>query len=565
VKDSRILVVDDIETNRFFLVKHLSKQGYTTIVEARDGQEAIDELEKSQIDLVLLDVMMPIIDGHEVLSRMKANKALRHIPVIMITALDDMDSSIRCIEHGAEDYILKPFNPILLQARVGACLEKKRLRDVEQEYLRSYDSATGLPNRHMLLKRLSLDLTGQKRNLSLFCVLIIRLGRYRMLIDSLSQAAGNSFVVTQAKRLLQEIPGGAFLARFSDNEFVVVLNDIDHPVKGNITANKIQSELEKSIIVKGHDVSGRISIGLAFSSTGYLLPEDILRDAGLAANRVNQSGVRIFDETMHREAMVRLELEPELRRAVEKNQLVLFFQPIVAFNSREVSGFEALIRWHHPEKGIVPPDKFIPLAEETGLIVPMGAWVFEEACRQAVQWKSLLNEKKAFTIGVNVSARQFAEGRLVETVRAAIDAVGLDRGVLNVEVTETLLIENPDHVDTILEGFKQLNVRTALDDFGTGYCSLSYLHRFPFDYLKIDQSFVKEIDSKEKNHKIVQSTIDLAHTLGMNVIAEGVETRGEAEELEKMGCEYGQGILFSLPLPAEKAFELLSGTCHFKK
>lgn len=556
--DNRVLVVDDIASNRFILASHLKKQGISNISEAENGQQALEQLKADKFDLVLLDVMMPEVDGYEVLEQMKADKNLRNIPVIMVTALDDMDSTVKCIESGAADYLLKPFNPVLFRARVSACLEKKHLRDVEREYLRLYDFTTGRPNRHFFLKQLGDELRRWQRQPSLFCVLLVRLGRHRMILDSLGREAGDTFLVAQGKRLEELLRSGTLLARVADNEFAVFMNDIDSAAASTALAHRIHHILEKPLTILGHEISDNVNIGLAFSLTGYDSPEDMLRDAGLAANKVVQKGgYQIFDNAMHEEAMKRLDLESELKLAISERQLRLYYQPIIAFASGEIIGFEALIRWQHPTKGIRSPAEFISLAEETGLIVPIGIWVLEEACRQAAEWGILLPEKNQINIGVNVSAHQFTEIDFLDTVKNALDKASLDGSGLKLELTETALIDNPDRVEHILNEVKKLNIKTALDDYGTGYCSLSYLHRFPFGTLKIDQSFVRNIEKKHKNHEIVHSTIALAHKLGMDVIAEGIETKKEAKALCNMDCDYGQGMLFQPPLPVEDAAKLL--------
>ena len=560
-KADRVLVVDDIASNRHILVTHLKKQGISNVLQAENGREALEYLRTSPVDLVLLDVMMPEVDGFEVLEKMKKDENLRNIPVIMITALDDMKSAVKCIEFGAEDYLLKPFNAVLLRARVNACLEKKHLRDVEREYLRLYDFATGLPNRDLFLNQLADELRRWYRHRSLFGVLLIRLGRYQTILDSLGQGAGDAFLAAQGSRLKNQLPASALLARLGHNEFAVILNDLEHAADGNTWAQKIHQHLEKPLKIIDHEISGSVYIGLAFSPTGYNNPEHMLRDAGLAANQVEKrGGFQIFDQAMHKAAMKRLNLENDLRLALAGNQLLLYYQPIVSLGTQKIIGFEALIRWRHPQKGLVFPDEFISLAEETGFIVPMGTWVLEEACRQAAKWDLMPGDRRRLTIGVNVSAQQFTDKHFVNTVENALAKAQLEGSSLKLELTETALIDNPDQVQHVLSEVQKLNIKTALDDFGTGYCSLSYLHLFPFDTLKIDQSFVREIDMQQKNREIVHSTITLAHTLGMDVIAEGVETENEAQALAGMGCEYAQGLLYNAPLPVEDAEKLLLST-----
>ena len=555
--DAIILVADDLRNNRFFVVNHLKKRGFTQFFEAADGIEALACLENHKIDLVLLDVMMPEMDGREVLKTIKADKALRHIPVIMITALDDMDSTVECIETGAEDYILKPFNPVLLNARINASLEKKRLRDVEREYLRLYDAATGLPNKDLFIERLTEELERYRHHTSLFSVLVIRLERYRILMDSLGQVAGENYIRERAKLLAVFAPARSLVARLGRSEFALLIYDLNRPSEAISTARKLFEKLGETIVIEGHEITGKIQIGLTFSSTGYNTPQDFLRDAGLAANSASlETGYQIFDDVMHQAAMHRLILEPELKRAIDKQQLVLYYQPVINLKSRTISGFEALVRWEHPDKGLVSPDVFISLAEETGQILQIGKWVLEEACRQAAVWESADAASKDFSIGVNVSAQQFTKPEFLDIIERALNKARCRYSSIKLELTETAIIDNMQQVERVTEQLKGLEIKTALDDFGTGYCSLNYLHRFPFDTLKIDKAFIHNINSEARNGDIVQSTIMLAHKLGMEVVAEGVETRAEAEVLAGMNCDYGQGYFFSRPVPAEEATRL---------
>ncbi|MCP3953936.1 MAG: EAL domain-containing protein [Desulfobacterales bacterium] len=556
-----VLVADDIRSNRFFIVNHLKRQGLTNFYEAADGHAVLSHLRQHKIDLVLLDVIMPEMDGREALKAIKTDSALRHIPVIMITALDDMDSTVECIKNGAEDYILKPFNPVLLSARITASLEKKRLRDVEREYLRLYDAATGLPNKDLFLVRLTEELERSRLHTSLFGVLVIRLERYRILMDSLGESAAEQYIVSSAVRLSNCAPVRALVARLGRSEFAMLIYDLDGPSEAIAAARATFQELGVTIDVEGHEITGQIQIGLAFSSAGYDRSQEILRDAGLAANSADiQTGYQIFDEDMHKAAMHRLTLEPELKRAIENHQLVLFYQPVVDLKTRRISGFEALVRWVHPEKGLISPEVFISLAEETGQIVQIGKWVLEEACRQAAIWEARDNNADIFTIGVNVSAQQFTHPEFINTIEGAIESAGCRCSSIKLELTETAIIDNTRLVESVVKQLKQLEIKTALDDFGTGYCSLNYLHSFPFDTLKIDQSFVRHIDREVRNRDIVQSTIMLAHKLGMEVIAEGVESREEADVLIAMDCASGQGHYFSRAVPAKEATALLNNS-----
>ncbi len=556
--ETHILVADDIRSNRFFVVNHLKKQGFSHFYEAENGVEALDLLNANPIDIVLLDVLMPEMDGRQVLKTIKSDETLRHIPVIMITAHDEMNSTAECIANGAEDYILKPFNPVLLNARITASLEKKRLRDVEREYLRLYDAATGLPNKDLFLLRLTEEVKRSRLYASLFSVLVIRLERYRILMDSLGQVAGEQYIVTLARRLSFSAPDRALIARLGRSEFAMLLFDLNGPAQAIDAARTLFKDLGETIEIEGHEITGKIQIGLAFSSTGYTQSENFLRDAGLAASAADiETGYQIFDADMHKAAMNRLILEPELKRAIDSQQLVLYYQPVINLKSRVISGFEALVRWVHPEKGLISPEVFINLAEETGQIHQIGKWVLEEACRQAAAWEAMDEVFKDLSIGVNVSAQQFTRPEFIDTIGTALDEAQCRCSSIKLELTETAIIDNTRLLGNVVAKLQELEIKTALDDFGTGYCSLNYLHSFPFDTLKIDRSFVHDIHKEERNRDIVQSTVMLAHKLGMEVIAEGVEKQAEADVLVAMDCNYGQGHYFSHPVPAGKATALL--------
>ncbi len=551
IREARVLVVDDIQSNRRLLEQHLKRQGIVKISEAADGVEAMEVLRSRSVDLVLLDVMMPRLDGYQVLEQMQADERLRHVPVIMITALDDMDSAVRCISSGAEDYVLKPFNPFLLRARVAAILEKKRLREMEREYLRFYDATTGLANRDALLARLEQELLRRHHPRQRFSLLVVNFKRYRTIADSLGEGAWDEYLTAQAERIKPLLPPTAFVSRSGQNSFAVLAVAVERGTEASLLGRRIHETLEKPLNLRGHSVAGGVGVGITLSGGNDATALSLLRDATLAAQRATPAeGCRIFDEAMHTEAMIRLELEPALRHAVENEQLVLFYQPIVALSDGKVASLEALVRWQHPERGMLYPDHFIPLAEETGLIVPIGRWVTENACRQLERWQ---RQKGADTlsVGINVSARELIESEFVASLSRSLAAIEDRKDTFKIELTETLLIDNPATVERIIQEVNALGVQTVLDDFGTGYCSLSYLHRFAFNTLKIDRSFTGSIDSMPRNRKIVASTIQLAHDLGMNVVAEGIETRAEADILRDMACEFGQGAYFSLPLPAE--------------
>lgn len=546
--EEAILVAEDVRSSRHALVSMLKKQGFSSIYEVENGQQALDILRSQRIDLVLLDIMMPEVDGLGVLKAMKADAGLRLVPVIMITAIDDMDSAVKCIEMGAEDYLIKPFNPVMLRARITASLEKKRLREIEKEYLRMYDSATGLPNRRYFAQRLNEQLHRSQRHPSLFAVLAVRIGKYPAIFETLGRKTGDRYILERAGQLRKILPDDAVIARTGEQTFGVILFDLPSTARGNAAAKAVSETLASPVYLEGHEFTGNIQVGVVYNAHPYSNAETMLRDAGLAAGQVDiRGGFKIFDDTIHQAAMRRLELEPALRQALENNQLIMHYQPIVSLENGKIKGYEALVRWQHPEKGIIMPDEFIRLAEETGLIIPLGAWVIHEVCRQVASWQKDKSRDNHLTISVNVSAHQFTEPAFLSVIQSALQKSGVQSTCISLELTETALIDNSQQVTEVLDELRRIKVRTSLDDFGTGYCSLNYLHRYPFDTLKIDQSFVRHIDSNRRNQAIVSSTIELAHRLGMQVVAEGIETEAEVETLKQLNCEYGQGWFYGQP------------------
>lgn len=558
IKNAKILIVDDDAGNRVLIKNLLSKINFHNFLEARNGREALALLKTTPIDLVLLDIIMPDIDGHAVLEAMKADAHLRKIPVIMITAVDEMESAIKCIGLGAEDYLVKPFNPVMMKTRVSASLEKKYLRDVERQYLKNYDPSTGLPNRYFFTSRLNEEIHRSLKTPSLFAVLFIRLDKYNTLSAGLGKTIADEYFASRCKTIAKLLPEDTFLARFGDNVCTVLLYDLKSMAYGDGIAFRIRHELNSSLDVDGHDISEKTSIGLVYSNKSYKNAEQMLRNAELAATRVsNMGGIRIYDEAMHEEAMRRLDMEPELKKAIHSNQLTLYYQPIVDLRENRVSGFEALLRWIHPQKGMILPDQFIQLAEDTGLILPIGTWVMEEACRQASYWGRRLDRNHPLSISINISAYQLAESEFMPILLNALEKTEVDKHHIKLELTESAMIENPEHAESILQQLSELEVKTSLDDFGTGYCALSYLLKYPFNTLKLDQSLTRQIDEKPRNREIVASTIHMAHQLGMDVVAEGVEHPHQVEALFEMECDFGQGHLFSRPLPSIEADRLL--------
>ncbi|HYG90252.1 MAG TPA: EAL domain-containing protein [Azospirillum sp.] len=424
-----------------------------------------------------------------------------------------------------------------------------------------HDGMTGLPNRTLLLDRVGLALDRHRRNGGRhFAVLLIDLDRFKSINDTKGVAVGDQILRTISQRLEDGRRMGDTLARLSADEFALLLNDIDDVGDALDAANCIAKAVAQPHHLDDHDVVLTASIGVALSATGYDRPEDMLRDASLAVYRAKQGGrnrVDVFDGTLRRQAMSLMRTEADLRTALEQGQLCLFYQPIVSVLTGRIAGFEALMRWRHPKRGLVSPAEFIPLAEECGLIVPMGRWALKESVRQVAHWQARFPRSKPLFMSVNVSSQQFRDDDLLGLVRDVLAESAIPPSSLKLEITESLLMQDPEKCRAMMQAIRDMDVRLSIDDFGTGYSSLAYLHKFPADTLKIDRTFVSAISTGESSAAIVQVITTLAAILNMDVVAEGVETETEAEFLRDIVCTYGQGYFWSRPAPAKDIETLL--------
>jgi diguanylate cyclase (GGDEF)-like protein len=425
-----------------------------------------------------------------------------------------------------------------------------------------HDALTGLPNRLLFMERLAHALVRSKRREDFqFAVLFLDLDRFKVVNDSLGHHVGDELLTSVAARLLSCLRPSDTVARFGGDEFVILLEEISGPDDATRVADRIRAELVAPIVLEGFEVFTSVSVGIALSSSSYQRPEYLLRNADMAMYRAKArgtAGIEIFDRAMHAAALVRLQMESDLRRALEREEFTLAYQPIVSLDERRVTGVEALIRWEHPERGRMSPDEFIPVAEENGLITPIGQWVLGAACRQMADWRTRLGATAPRSMAVNLSTRQLSEPDLVERVSEAVASAGIPPEALRLEITESAIMQNADTAVVLLRRLKDLGVGISLDDFGTGYSSLSYLHRFPLDTLKIDRSFVGRIDQEPRSANLVQTILTLAASLGVKAVAEGVENRLQLQMLHEMGCALGQGYHFSRPLdPADLEAMLL--------
>lgn len=446
-------------------------------------------------------------------------------------------------------------------------LNKQLQQQVEMlEHFAFYDELTGLPNRASFIDGLRASIIQTTRQKDyMFAVLFLDLDRFKNINDSLGHMAGDLLlkeVAARIKKSLRAYDTATLLtgnndeavARFGGDEFGVLLSDIKSVRDVVRVAERLQNEIKSPIKIYDRDVYSTVSIGITVGKAGCERPEDILRDADTAmykAKSLGRGGYVIFDEAMHAQATSYLQMENCLRRIVEKNECVLHYQPVLISDANKIVGFEALLRWESPERGLVFPHEFISVAEETGLIVPIGIWVVREACRQMRQWHQIFPECAHLTVSVNISTRQFTPD-LIESLKQVLNETGLNPNNLKLDITESVIMNNIEIAADIFSQLKNLNVKVQIDDFGTGYSSLSYLGLFAFDALKIDKSFVKAMFDNKWAMEIIKTIISMAHNMNMEAIAEGVETVEQLEELRALKCDYFQGYWFSKPLDSKE-------------
>ncbi|HMK61434.1 MAG TPA: EAL domain-containing protein [Dissulfurispiraceae bacterium] len=431
----------------------------------------------------------------------------------------------------------------------------------EEQLLRDafHDSLTGLANRALLIDRLQHAFIRSIRNSEhTFAVIFLDLDRFKVINDSMGHNIGDQLLVEVSKRLKECVRSGDTVARLGGDEFVILVEDLDEADQAKQTAERIQDVLKEPFVIGGTEMFVSCSIGIAFSSPEYLKAEDMLRDADTAMYHAKEKGKArhvIFDKSMHTQAVTILQLEGELRRALDNNEFRLHYQPIVSLRTGQVVAVEALIRWAHPQRGMIMPLDFIPFAEENGLIVPIGEWVLREACRQIKRWNDLCTTE--ISVAVNVSPKQLRQKDFVQTVLSILNETALNASLLEIEITESVIMEDSTDTVNVLIQLRELGVHLSIDDFGTGYSSLSYLPRFPVNSVKIDRSFVSKMLIDPHNLEIIKTVVLLSNSMGLESTAEGVETIDQLERLKELGCSQSQGYLFSRPAGLHEIERLL--------
>jgi len=557
--DAVVMMVDDEPLNIEVTQVHLEEAGYTRFVSTSEPLEAMSLLAERRPDVLLLDLMMPGISGLEILERMEAGNILRDVPTIVLTSSRDAATKLKALELGAIDFLAKPVDPSELVLRLRNTLAAKAYRD----RLANYDLLTGLPNRHAFMDRLDWALRHAERYGHKGAVLQIGLDEFRRVNEALGPALGDAMLQDVAQRLerclrasdtvgrLEEDGPRASLSRMSGDEFTLLLPVIRKSDDAAHICQRILEAIAAPFHLSEHEVAITCSIGIAIFPSDGVSRDPVVKNAGAAMEHAKERGKKCYEfysSELNALALQKLSLATQLRKALDRDELVLFYQPKVDIASGKVVGAEALVRWQHPERGMVPPGEFIPLAEENGLIVPLGEWVMRTACKQSKAWEA--RGGSIPRISVNVSSHQFREGNLVDLVRGILEESGADSRHICLELTEGVIMENAQaNIDTLIE-LKAMGLKLSIDDFGTGYSSLSYLSKFPLDELKIDRSFIMQIKGAGERAAIVTAIIAMAHSLGLRVVAEGVETAVQLAFLQAQGCDEFQGYLTSKPIPA---------------
>ena len=563
-EEARVLIVDDDDEARTAAAEALRSLGLV-VEEVSNGLDALKAFQATRPHIALLEVMTPFVDGYSTCRAMRDLPGGDEASIVMMTDLEDLESLRFGYDAGVTDFITKPVNPIILQHRIrymlrsAEVLDELRRSERKIAHIAGHDALTGLPNRRSLeayMKRLTengLPVTG--------AVFLLDLDGFKRVNDTLGHSAGDDLIcqvgrrIEETFRIRQETgtkrPLDRILARIGGDEFVFIDPNVASSADASVLADRMLGAIGDGFDLLGHRITVTASIGVALLSEVGPNIERLLQSADSAmydAKAHDRNNARFYSKVLSEKARAHLDIENALRNPATLSQLELFYQPKLDVASGKVVGAEGLLRWRHPERGLVPPGDFIAVAEETGLIVGIGRWVVREACRQLRAWQDV-PELCGMRIAVNVSARQFRDPRFFEDVRRILDEAGVDPRTLEIEITEGTLMDDTKSARAVLTDLKKLGIWLALDDFGTGYSSLGYLRQFPFDTLKIDRSFVSDLLTDEGCAAITGAIVAMAGRLHLNVVAEGVETEGQLECLRGLGCDQVQGFFFSKPLP----------------
>jgi diguanylate cyclase (GGDEF)-like protein len=561
----KLLVVEDDPGDLRMLRKMFNEQALdnSKLTHVDRMSEAEKYLAKHAVDIIFLDLGLPDAQGLGAVRRARA--AAPCIPLVVMTCLDDEPLAVQALQEGAQDYLIKgQIDTRGLMRAMRYAIERQRMQaqtalmSLQLKHSAPYDFLTDLPNRIVLADRLTQAIASAGRYRRQLAVLFVDLASFKHVNDSLGHAIGDKLLKAGGVRLLAGVRKSDTVSRQGGDEFVVVLSSIERSEDAALSATKLIAAITSPYSIDQHDLHVSVSIGISIYPTDSVEAETLIQNANNAAYHAKEKGrnnYQFFKEEMNVQAVERQSLEAGLRRALERHEFELHYQSKIDLKSGDITGVEALIRWRHPERGLVPPAEFISIAEICGLIVPIGQWVLREACTQAREWQGA--GLPQISVGVNISSMEFRDKHFLENLRATLNETGLEPRHLELELTESVLMQHVESTAFMLGELRALGVQLAVDDFGTGYSSLSYLSQFPINCLKIDKSFIQEILSKHHDAPIPTAVINVGRSLRHRVIAEGVETREQLAFLQSRGCDEGQGYLFSRPVIAKQFAELL--------
>ena len=567
LKTSTIMLVDDEPVMLEIVQALLEEEGYRHFVAVEDSTQAVAKLVDANPDMLLLDLDMPQVDGFQVLQRVRELDDFAHLPIIILTASENPDNKLKALELGATDFLSKPVDPSELALRVRNTLSAKAYQD----HLAYYDNLTGLPNRLLFIDQLDKGIFQAKRDDRSLVLLDIGLDHFRNINESLGVHCGDQILQTVASRLTRVLRGSDLVgrgdtsvqiestARTGGDEFSVVLHGAKSVENASIVSRRVLEAIKQPFSLEGNDVHLTASIGIAVAPDDGDDADTLFKHAVSAKDFAKKQGkdrYQFYSSEMEAHSRALMQMASDLRTALEKNQFELYYQPQVDAVSGRVIGMESLIRWFHPDKGLVSPMEFIPVAEEMGLIVPIGEWVLHQACHRASEWNAAGH--KDLKVSVNVSANQFKDPGFKASIVSALLSSSLAPRNLVLEITESMLMGDIEQLADLLCEIKSLGVSFSLDDFGTGYSSLSYLKKFPISELKIDRSFLLEVPANNDDNSIVRAIIAMAHSLGQVVVAEGVEEIEQLEFLRQHDCDIIQGYYYSKPLSQPEFSEYLA-------
>jgi len=546
-----VVVLADDDPSIRLMIRHVLESEEFDIVEAADGLEAIKAVEKHHPALVLLDAVMPGIDGFTTCKQIK-DKGHTDIPVMMITGLDDDASVERAYDVGAIDYITKPIKWAVLKHRVKSVVASV-VSERKVQLLAYRDTLTNLPNRLLFADRLEHALIRAHRHRESVALMLIDIDDFKLVNDSFGHEAGDKLIKAIGELLTKSLRRADTVARLGGDEFAVIVEDIDGPEDAISIADNLTTILAHNVRLDDQETYTGASIGISIYPDDGDDPRTLLKNSDTALFRAKERGrhgFQFYKPEMSVTAMERLELENSLRKALERDEFVVHYQPTIDLHKNEVVGVEALLRWQHPEKGIINPCDFVPLTEDCGLIVPIGEWLIRTVCKQLKVWREEGLENQ--NVSINIAPRQFRDQDIVALFKELMHEHAIEASSITIELTESALIENVGEVESVLTTLSSMGMSVALDDFGTGYASIAYLKDFPVDIVKIDRDFIDGIPDNEDDSAIVNAIAGLARGLKLILLAEGVENDRQLQMLKGLGCQLGQGYYWSKALPADQ-------------